>query len=54
MGLGLTLLDRQDTIIAREKSNNHWKEHGTGRYELSVNGYFMWTGESLPPQEGSN
>ena len=46
---GLTQADDPNTTIVREKSNNHWKAHGSGRYEVLLDGHIEWTGKPLPP-----
>ncbi len=45
-GSGLTKYADPKTVIAREKSNNHWKVQG--RYELFVDGSVEWKGKPLP------
>ncbi len=50
MGAGLTTLATFadfKTVLAREKSNNHWKKHGNGRYELFLDGHVEWTGKDI-------
>ena len=42
---GLTWDVGPNTVIVREKSNDHWKE--LGRYEVLVDGSVRWTGKLL-------